>query len=165
MNKQNSFWKEIRDKLISPWKQSAFNGVFFITNFIAFFAILFPFIINKEIDSYNLSISISTYFLASIVSSAIDLSLSQSINKASFAIYTISSLVIIFIMFVLAVSFKDNKSLLFAIIGYLFSIIIWILANSGKSIFDDKKYNNIMDKSIIETNNYQEMLNQVSSDE
>ncbi len=166
MSELKSFKQEISLRLKEPWKQTAFTGVFLIVIILAGFGIFFPFIMKNELTIPDLSISLGTYFVASIVSSSLDLSLSvKTINKASYIIYTILVMIIMLLMFLFSVILQINYlKLFFAILGFILSILIWIIANSEKDIFDDVKFAKKLKSSMEDTNNYNNMLNELNDD-
>ncbi|NPA44855.1 MAG: hypothetical protein GXO49_04910 [Chlorobi bacterium] len=166
MNEIISFKEEIFFRLKSPWKQSAFNGVFAIVVILAGFGVFFPFMIKNNFNIPDISISLGTYFIASIVSSSLDLGLSiKTINKASYIIYTILALVITLILFSLAITIRPNFwKLSIAVFGFVLSFMIWIIANSDKEIFDDLKYTKKLERSIKTTSEIDDMLNELKNE-
>jgi len=158
-----NFWSEVKRRLTDPWKESAFYGYFILTIFLALVAILTP--LSDVSSGYTkaISASIGTFFLASIVSSTIDLNLSFSIiNKASFSIYTIHALIISIALFALTFILANNWRLIPSLIGLLFSLFIWVIANSDKDIYNDEKHAKKMKESFDRTNNYQKLYNEIS---
>lgn len=160
------FKKEISFRLTKPWCP-AFHGYFW--GFVVLFAVIsivIPIIISSSIDSRIIAISIGTYFIALMASSSIDISLSfTTINKASFTIYTFIFLIISFILFFLALYLSDFWGIFPAILGFLISLLVWIVANSDKDILNDEKHAKKLKESINETNDYYNLLNQVENDE
>lgn len=162
-----NFWNEVKRKLVDPWKESAFCGYFTLTIILAAIAIITPLADVSSGYTQVITASISTFFVALIVSSTIDLNLSfNTINKASFSIYTILALIISIVLFALTFLLSDFWRLVPSTVGFVISIIIWIIANSDKDIVNDKKHAKKLEESIAKTNNYQSLLNNISgSDE
>jgi hypothetical protein len=162
-SKEFNFIKEIKSKFKKPWKQSAFIGYFVLSLILALIAIFAPIFEIKD-DYYRaITASISTFFLASIVSSIVDLNLSfTTLNKASFSIYTILVLVISMIVFMITFILSDFWRLFPSIFGFLLAFFIWVISNSDKDVFDDKKYAKKLKSSINDTNNYNDMLDKIS---
>lgn len=158
-----NFWSEVKRRLTDPWNESAFYGYFILTIILASVAIFTP--LNDVSSGYTkaISASVGTFFLASIVSSTIDLNLSFSIiNKASFSIYTILALIISIVLFVLTFILVDNWRLIPSLTGLLLSLFIWVIANSDKDIYNDEKHAKKMKESLDRTNNYQNLFNEIS---
>jgi membrane associated rhomboid family serine protease len=158
-----NFWSEVKRRLTDPWKESAFSGYFVLTIILASVAIFTPLCDVSSGYTKAISGSIGTFFLASIVSSTLDLNLSFSIiNKASFSIYTILALIISIALFVLTFILTDNWRLFPSLTGLLLSLFIWVIANSDKDIYNDEKHAKKMKESFTRTNNYQNLFNQIS---
>lgn len=167
MNELITFKQEIFFRLKAPWKQSAFKGVFSIVLILAGLGVFLPFLIKNNFNIPDVSISLGTYFIASIVSSSLDLSLSiKTINKASYVIYTTLALVISLVLFLLTIILNFNLlKLVFAIIGFMLSFIIWVIANSDKEIFDDIKYTKKLEQSIQNTSSFDSMLDELKEND
>lgn len=162
-DKKFNFWKEVKRRITEPWTEPAFYGYFILTIILASVAIFTPLSDVSSGFSKAISASIGTFFLASIVSSTIDLNLSFSIiNKASFSIYTILALIISIALFVLTFILTDDWRLIPSLTGLLLSLVIWVIANSDKDIYNDEKHAKKMKESFARTNNYQNLLNQIS---
>jgi len=158
-----NFWNEVKRKLSDPWKEAAFCGYFALTIILAAVAIITPLTDVSSGYIQVITASISTFFIASIVSSTIDLNLSfDTINKASFSIYTILALIISIVLFALNFILTDYWRLIPSIAGFIVSIIIWIIANSEKDIVNDKKHAKKLADSVAKTNNYSSLLSQIS---
>jgi hypothetical protein len=164
--KNNSFWSEVKDKLTTPWKQSVFIGLFILLLLLVAIAVIVPLLKISSGYIQSISISLSTFFIATIVASTIDLQLSYSfLNRASLIVYAILSLLIVLILFALSVLLSGSISLLPAISGFIISIIIWIIANADKDISSDKKHQQKMIQSIKQTNAYNEFFTKVTEED
>jgi len=167
MKERTNFKNEIKNKLREPWKQDAFIGYFILTIILSAIAIFTPLYNISQDYVQNISSAIGTFFLASIVSSTIDLNLSfKTINKASFSIYTIIALIIVIALFAFTILYSGILGLISAIIGFLFSLFIWVIANSEKEILNDEKHTIKLKESFAKTNDFGDLLKQITdSDE
>jgi len=158
--KNSNFWSEVKDKLTAPWQQSVFIGLFILLLLLVTIAVVVPLFKISSGYIQSISVSLSTFFIATIVASTIDLQLSYSfLNRASLIVYAILFLLIVLILFALSVLLSSSISLLPAILGFIISIVIWIIANADKDISSDKKHQQKMLQSIKQTNEFSEFFN------
>jgi hypothetical protein len=150
----NTFRNEIEQRLTKPWKQSAFHGYFWgIIITFAIVSLIVP-LFNVETTKaiQTIAISAASYFIALVGSSSIDISLITSTKfKASFSIYSFVIFIFSIILFALSVLLPSFWGIIPAGLGLVFAILVWIVANSDKDIYNDEKYSKKLEESIIAT--------------
>ncbi len=153
------FFEEVKNRFIKPWDQSAFIGYFILSIILSCIAIMVPLVDISDRFSQAISSSMGTFFIASIVSSTIDLNLSfRTRNKASFSIYTILTLIVSIILFAFIFFLNEAWRLIPAIIGFLIALFVWIIANSEKDILNDEKVIEKTRESFATINSYDEKM-------
>lgn len=154
MDNKVSFYAEIRQRFLMPWNQEAFKS-YFIWIIIIFGGISIGFtfydeiVVQEKFSWHTISKSIGTTFCALIAGSLVDLNLSFKIkNMPSMIINSIgivgTSIFLLFLIF----KMNSNWSILPAIIGYIISLIIWIIANAdNENLSDGTYYDKIVEKA------------------
>jgi len=143
-----NFKAELLRKIKEPWC-SAFTGYFiFIIVLFCILGVVIPFLfLDNDTISHSISSSISTYFIALMASSAIEIILSFSTNnKASFAIYSIALFVLGVVLLYLSNYLANSWSLIPALIGLILSFLFWIIANADNPKLNDNYYNEELQK-------------------
>jgi hypothetical protein len=149
-SKNSNFIKEIIQRFKEPWC-NAFHGYFW--GFVVGFGVLsvaIPHFFIARVDTTNhIASSLSTYFIALIASSAIEVILSFSTdNKASFAIYSVIVFIIGFILLFLSNSLPTNWGLLPAILGVILALFVWVIANADNPKLNDNKFREVLKEGI-----------------
>lgn len=161
-----NFFEEIKIRFTKPWNQPAFVGYFILSIILALIAIAAPLVDISEKYYQAISASMGTFFIASIVSSTIDLNLSfRTRNKASFSVYTILTLIISILLFTIIFFLKEGWRLIPAIFGFLIAMFVWIIANSEKDILNDEKVIEKTKESFDAINNYDNMLDKLEEND
>lgn len=139
------FHQEIIERFRLPWKFFAFNS-YFVSIVIGFggigiFIKLYQILQCTEVKGYTVAQDLSTYAIAIIAASLVDLNLSLNIKSkpsltiTSFAIGGISILLVF-------LSYKINSywALLPGSFAALISLIVWVLANADNENLSDSTY-------------------------
>lgn len=86
--------------------------------------------------------AMSTYFIALLASSFIDLNvLPNTINRVSMLIYSVIFLGLGFLLFWLSNVMATKYAFIPAILGVLFALLTWHIANCDSDKFSDESYN------------------------
>jgi uncharacterized protein YacL len=142
---QKDFVREIKHRLRVPI--APFNWAFwgyFIGILIGIGGLgIWVSIANTPSDAaYKVAVSISTYFMASLTRSVIDVNLlTDFFNKLSLIIYSFIILALGVLFFILVTNIKSNYAFIPAILGFLLSIFTWYFANSDSDKFNEASYN------------------------
>lgn len=143
-----NFINELKERFSIPFKP--FNYAYFGYLFgilIGFGGLGIWVSIYQDINSSNsiwstVPTSISTYFIALLASSFIDLNvLPNAINRVSMLIYSVIFLGLGFLLFWLSINISSNFSFIPAILGFVFAILTWHLANCDSDKFNDESFN------------------------
>jgi predicted neutral ceramidase superfamily lipid hydrolase len=123
---RNSFSSEILDRLLQPWKTLYF--LYFIGFVIGIGSMGIWYSLYSEGWSTGVITNISTYFIAILSTSVVSIINSKTLkNQKTFNVLSVLVLIIGFILFIVA---NDKNSYLIGIIGYILSLMFWIIATS-----------------------------------
>lgn len=151
---EEKFLAEQWKRFCNPWKNPAFKYYLFWIVF-CFGSLGIGISIAQEYKNVEgfeikkISESIATTFVALIAGSLVDLNLSFNIkNIPSLIINSIAFIGVSILLVYLSFSINGLWSLIPAVIGYLLSLVIWILANSdNEKLSDSTYYKRMIDKS------------------
>ena len=111
-------------------------------------------IFNLVVNNLNItgvpeiSKNIGVFFIAILISATVDLNLTESIvNRKSFLIWSVLTAFVSVILLFLIFTTQNTWSYLFAGIGVVIAIIVWVLANSDSDKFNESIYNNLSGKN------------------
>jgi hypothetical protein len=143
--KQKTFFAELTERFKMPWKHGAFRSYFFwIVILFGGFGIMIT--CYKEAtkptpEIFNISRCIGTTFIAVIAASLVDLNLSFNIkNIPSLIINSIAFIAVSILLMYFSFSINSGWSLVPSILGYILSLLIWILANADNDRLSDETY-------------------------
>lgn len=152
-NRELNFWQELVRRYRSAWCP-AFNGYFW--GYIVLFAVInvfFSVLFDQNYNHKTIATSLSTYFFGLIAASSIEINLSLSTkNKASFSIYSGIFYIVGILLLILTYKISSGWSLVPAMIGFVLSLIMWIIGNSDNSKLNDEAYREALDKSREQLN-------------
>ena len=141
-----SFTKEIGVRFLTPWT-SVFTGYLLIVVFSGGISVLFTILdLHKEgkiyQENFKIAESLGTFFIAIIATAFIDLNLcNKVINKKAFGMW--SYILAGFSVFLLWATYqlKDITSFIPSLLGVIFALSVWVIANAynSKIIFEDYK--------------------------
>jgi len=148
---ERNFFEEVIHRLSRPWNSAFFGYFFLIVIVFAGFGVAFSFfnaIKTPEDDGIIVAQNISTYFMAILAASVIDLNISWEIeNRVSFLIYSFLIFVLGVLILVWTYSVSSDFAFIPAIIGSILAWIIWVLANAyNEKLSDENFYNNMRGK-------------------
>lgn len=139
------FIQEIIERFKLPWDFFAFKSYFLLV--IIGFGGLGVFIKIYELckassgNGYVIAQDMSTYAIAIIAASSVDLNLSLNINsKPSLTIMSISLIGVAILLMVLCFNIDSYWALLPAIGVVLIALLVWILANADNENLSDSTY-------------------------
>ena len=143
-----NFLNELKERFSIPFKP--FNYAYFgylVGILIGFGGLGIWVSIFQDISSSNslwttVPTNISTYFIALLASSFIDLNvLPNAINRVSMLIYSVIFLGVGFLLFWLSINISSNLSFIPATLGFIFAILTWHIANCDSDKFNDDSFN------------------------
>jgi peptidoglycan/LPS O-acetylase OafA/YrhL len=140
-----NFFEELWDRFKMPWKHIAFKSYFFWI-VIVFGGLGIIITCCEELGKetpifFNIARSVATTFIALIAASLVDLNLSFNIkNIPSLIINSLALIGVSILLLYFSFTIQTELSLLPAIIGYVLSILIWILANADNERLSDGTY-------------------------
>jgi hypothetical protein len=154
----NTFLNEQINRFRTPWKESAFQLYFWII--VVFFGgigiglTIYEECFNEVFHINTISKSIATTFIGMIAGSLVDLNLSQNIKFVpSLTISTMGVAMVCTLLLLSAFKIDGFWSLLPAILGYLISMLIWILANADNNRLSDEGYLSSMKENVKKLEN------------
>jgi hypothetical protein len=157
-NSEINIFGEIKQRFLMPFndpKPAYFGYLIVIIIGIGGLGIWYSIYQFFNIDGYTIqsvSLNVSTFFMALIASSFIDLSIHPKIrNKVSLIIYSILILGLGMILFFISTTSKNDFVIYTAIIGYLLSLFVWHISNADNEKLDDEAFNTIIRKEALET--------------
>ena len=144
-----NFFQEMWFKLTIPWKFIAFNSYFIwiILLFGGFgiFTTIYMECTSSCAQYYKIAQSMATFFIAIIAASLVDINLSYTVkNVPSLMINTIALVGVAFTLALITFKIQDNRAFLPASIGYLISLLVWVLANAENEKLRDKTFQKAM---------------------
>lgn len=154
------FLTEQYERFKMPWKHFAFKSYFFwiviIFGSLGVFITLYEELTACHPDPEKISEGIATTFVALIAASLVDLNLSFNVkNIPSLIINSIAFIGLSILLLFLSFSVQSWWSLIPAIVGYVLSLLIWILANAdNERLADETYYKRMMDKATELSKNW-----------
>ncbi len=158
-----SFINEIRQRFLMPWKPFnwAFAGYLFgiIIAFggLGVWASIYLTNVSNDVNWTSITSGLSTYFIALLATGFIDLNLITNIkNQLSEKIYSALVFGFGFLLLFLSNAINSYYAFIPAILGTLFSIFIWIIANADSEKFNEITYGEKMrgDAKLKHGNNW-----------
>lgn len=140
-----NFFEELFDRFIMPWKHIAFKSYFFwiviVFGGLGIGITFFEELCKDEPQYYHIARSIATTFIALIAASLVDLNLSLNFkNIPSLIINSVAFIGLSMLLLYFSFYTESKWSVVPAIIGYLISLSIWILANADNERLSDETY-------------------------
>jgi phosphatidylserine synthase len=137
-----SFFEEFIDRLRKPW------SVLYLIYFIGFILFVSGFGIWNCIyikgGNAELITNITTYFIAILSTSVVSIINSKSFTfHKTFNVLAVLVLVIGFVLFIIA---NDKTSLTLGWIGYVLSLIFWIVSTSDDPDLREKNIKSVIDE-------------------
>lgn len=148
-----NFFQESWQRFKSPWCGS-FVAYFIFVIIIFSAAGVFAAMLDDGISGIDKGLSIasnlSTYFIAIIIPSIINIILSfwTMKNKVSFVIYLVVGLVVSFILLWLSNSLSNYYVFIPALLGVLLSWFLWVIANFDNELLNDASYNESIERNV-----------------
>lgn len=140
-----SIFSEWLEQFLSPWKHLSFVGFFFgfviLIGCVGIYPPIYRSFMEENYSSWSIIENVLTYSIALIMPACVTLilnSFSRTEQKVSLIVYTI----LLFIVLPLAlclVSYLSHNAIP-AIICFVLSLIVWILANHDNSGLLDASY-------------------------
>lgn len=143
------FTEEQYERFKMPWKNTAFVSYFiwivFLFGGLGIISTLISELSSNDPHSYIIAQSIATTSVALTAASLIELNLSFNIrNIPSLIINTVACFGLTILLLFFTFKLKSCLSFIPAILCYLISILIWILANADNQKLSDETYYKIM---------------------
>lgn len=146
---RKGFNTEIKERLSSPWG-APFLGYLLIVFLMGGIGIILNIIVThiNICQAPEIAKNIGVFFIAIIVSSSVDLNLTESIiNRKAFLIWSTLIAFVSVVLLVLIFTSQNFWSYFLSGIGVIISVIIWVLANSDSEKFSEGIYNNLSGKN------------------
>jgi hypothetical protein len=148
-----NFFQECWARFKKPWCGSFTAYFIFVIVFFSAGGVVFAIFdgnhsgLNKVL---SISSSVSTYFIALVIPSIINIILSfwSLKNKVSFIIYLIVGLVISFALLWLSNSMFNYFVFIPALIGVLLSWFLWVIANYDNELLNDALFNESINRNV-----------------
>ncbi len=146
---EKNFFQEVWERFKMPWKYSAFRSYFIwivlIFGGFGIFLTILKVSKSPDIKGFVVAQDMSTYFIAIIAASLVDLNLSFSIkNIASLIINSLAFFGVSLLLLYLAYNLESNWAFVPASLGVVLSLVIWVLANADNEKLSDSNYYDMM---------------------
>lgn len=140
---KRGFIQEVLHRLLSPWSWP-FAGYLVIVTFFGGLGVFFTVYevwVNEWCDSYKIAESLSTFFVAIVATSFIDLNLSEKLqNRLAFLIYSFIFSGASAVLLWLTYNLKSTASFIPSSLGTLFSLGIWVIANADNKKLTEENF-------------------------
>jgi hypothetical protein len=143
-----SFLLDLWSRLVTPWSKPPFF-FFFVINIVicgsaGVLITLGHYWFISDYPLLNIPKALSTYFIAILATSAADLNLKDNNFPKSSSLLSYLILVIGIFLILLTFLFKSNAAFITSGIGTILAYLVWIIANSKDSKFEEKTYDTVI---------------------